>query len=237
MHRFVATVPYVVGGEVLLDPIQSHHLARVLRLEAGARVLLIDGKGSVAEAVVEEVRPKGVRAKVEAVRSRVDRSRLSLCFALPKGQALDFIFRRATELGLEGFQPLQTRFSSPAKGWNADRWNGVVAEVCKQCEDPFFPTVLPPLTLSQWLSDRDPSRGLVVCDENARDGKIAALPSDGIDLVVGAEGGFSREEVDLLVKQGAQLLGLGRNRLRAETAAIVALTLMKQGVGELSHLE
>ena len=237
MHRFIASFPFVVGSEVLLDPIQSHHLARVLRLEAGVRVLLVDGQGAVAEATVVEVRPKAVRTQVEKVERREDRSRLSLCFALPKGQALDFVFRRVTELGVESFQPLQTRYSTPAKGWNMERWNGVVAEVCKQCEDPFFPTVLAPLTLTQWLSDRDPTRALVLCDENARAGKLAELPIGGIDLVVGAEGGFSREEVGALEKQGAHFLGLGPNRLRAETAALVAVTLLKQAVGELSRLE
>jgi 16S rRNA (uracil1498-N3)-methyltransferase len=233
MHRFTAQGPFTVGSDVPLDPVQSHHVAKVLRLEAGERIALIDGQGSLAFAVLEEVRPKAARAKVDSVEQSTERSRLSLCFAIPKGQALDFVFRRAPELGLESMVPLQTRFSSSAKGWNADRWAGVVSEVCKQCEELHFPHVAEPQTLAAWLESRDTSRTLVICDENARDEKVDALPATGIDLVVGAEGGLSREEVESLKKAGARLLGLGRNRLRAETAALVALTLLKKQAGEM----
>lgn len=232
MHRFISNFPLDAGKEIPLDEKESHHLAKVLRLEVGAKVVLIDGKGSVAAAILTLVKPKQSVAKVLSVETPGKPSAITLCFGIPKGQALDFVFRRAPELGVLGLQPLQTRHSSTLKGWNPDRWQSVVEEICKQCESPFFPQVHLPLTLSAWLAKRDPSRLLLFCDEAVRHSDFQTAEK-GIDLLVGAEGGFSREEAHEVEKAGASFLGLGANRLRAETASLVALTLVKSRLGEI----
>ncbi len=232
MHRFISNFPLAPGNEILLDEKESHHLAKVLRLEVGAEVVLIDGKGSVAAAVLTLVKPKQSVAKVLTVETGGKASSITLCFGIPKGQALDFIFRRAPELGVFGLQPLQTRHSTTLKGWNPDRWQSVVEEVCKQCESAFFPQVHLPLTLPAWLAQRDKSRLLLFCDENVRQSKFE-WSGAGVDLLVGAEGGFSREEAKEVQESGASFLGLGANRLRAETAGLVALTLVKARLGEI----
>lgn len=232
MHRFTAPGPFTSGSLLTLDKTQSHHLTKVLRLEEGAELLVIDGVGHVARAKVADAHAKASTVKIGSVDVHKPHSATVLCFAVPKGQALDFLIRRTTELGVAAFQPLQTKFSSPIKGWNAQRWESVVAEVCKQCEDPFFPKVLPPRTLLDWLASREPARPLVLCDEHDRASRIETARG-GADLVIGAEGGFSEEESKLLRNSGAVLMGLGRNRLRAETAALVALTLLKQKTGEM----
>ncbi|MBY0371901.1 16S rRNA (uracil(1498)-N(3))-methyltransferase [bacterium] len=233
MHRFLAAGPFHTGTELSLDPEQSHHAAKVLRLEGGERIGLLDGRGTLAFAVVTEVHAKHTRVHVEETKQGTGPSRLNLVFGVPKGQALDFLIRRTTELGVAAFQPLQTQHSAPIKGWNAERWDGVVAEVCKQCQELYFPKVLPPQNLRDWLKQRSADRLLLVCDEADREGRSAISAQSEVDLLVGAEGGFSDEERVLLRSAGAQFLGLGRNRLRAETAAIVALTLAKQQMGEI----
>ncbi len=236
MHRFTCNGPFVQGASVALEAVQSHHLAKVLRLQPGEKVGLVDGKGCLAHATLQEIHPKSSVAKIEKIIIVEASSKIVLCFGIPKGQALDFIYRRATELGVAGFQPLKTQHSSPAKGWNEDRWVGVLSEVCKQCEELNFPRNGSPLNLENWLSQRNPNRLLIVCDENARQ---AAPPLndtkafEGVDLVVGAEGGLSPAEVEALLRAGGTRLGLGRNRLRAETAALVALTLLKKQLGEI----
>jgi 16S rRNA (uracil1498-N3)-methyltransferase len=232
MHRFISNFPLDAGKEILLDEKESHHLAKVLRLEVGAEVVLIDGKGSVAAAVLTQVKPKQSVAKVLSVEKTGKPSNVTLCFGIPKGQALDFVFRRAPELGVCGLQPLQTRHSTTLKGWNPDRWQNVVEEVCKQCESSYFPEVHLPQTLSGWLATREKSRLLVFCDENVRQSNFDSA-SLGVDLLVGAEGGFSREEAEQVKGAGASFLGLGAHRLRAETASLVALTLVKARLGEI----
>ncbi len=233
MHRFLFHSAPAIGDTVALEPEQSKHLAKVLRLEVETVVGIIDGKGTLAKGAITAVHAKASQVRILEVQTATERSRVRLCFAAPKGQALDFIFRRAPELGIEGLQPLQTRFSTPTKGWNAERWDTVVGEVCKQCEELFFPQVFAPLSLDAFLRQRDPKRVLVLCDENARSAEAALPQGLDVDLVVGAEGGFHASEVESLHSAGALSLGLGRNRLRAETAALVALTLTKKTLGEL----
>src|SRR4051812_2378529 len=121
MHRFFNDKELRSGAEIEFDSVQSHHLSKVLRLETNEAISIVDGKGSLANATLIEVHPKHSRARIRSVDRSHHRSRISLCFGIPKGQALDFIVRRVTELGVLEFQPLQTRFSSNAKGWNAER--------------------------------------------------------------------------------------------------------------------
>lgn len=233
MHRFLSSVAFTPGAIVTLEAEQSLHLAKVLRLEKDEVVGLIDGRGGFASARITAVHARTAQVQIIEVKTATARSKVRLCFGVTKGQALDFIFRRAPELGIEGLQPLQTRFSSPIKGWRSDRWQSVVGEVCKQCEELFFPDVAEPLTLESFLKQRDPKRTLVLCDENARS-ESAELPTGpGVDLLIGAEGGFHPDELQALRTAGAITLGLGRNRLRAETAAVVALTLVKKSIGEI----
>ncbi len=233
MHRFLSATPLKTGATVTLEAEQSKHLAKVLRLEEGTVVGLIDGRGGLASARITSVHARAAQVQVIEVQTATARSKVRLCFGAPKGQALDFIFRRATELGVQSFQPLQTRFSSPVKGWNDERWASVVSEVCKQCEELFFPDVAAPLTLDVYLKQRDPKRVLVLCDENARADAAEIPVAAEVDLLIGAEGGFHPDEVAALRSAGVLSLGLGRNRLRAETAALVALTLVKKSLHEI----
>jgi 16S rRNA (uracil1498-N3)-methyltransferase len=233
MHRFISLFPLALGKDIPLDADQSHHLAKVLRLSEGDRILLLDGKGGVAKAVLNVVKGRECIARVEEASFSSRRSQVRLCFAIPKGQALDFIFRRATELGIHSLQPLQTQHSSSKKNWNADRWRSVVEEVSKQCEEAYFPETPEPIDLGEWLAAREPQRNLAFCNENAREDKAVFPPGVGVDLLVGAEGGFSAEEVVRIQRAGAHALGLGKNRLRAETAALVALTLVKAQLSEI----
>ncbi len=233
MHRFLAPIPFKPGAEIELDPTQSRHLAKVLRVEQGEVVALINGLGEVALADVMTVHSKHACVRVTSVERDPFRSAIRLCFGIPKGQALDVTVRRTTELGIEGFQPLQTRYSVPVKGWKADRWATVVAEVAKQCEVLVFPQIHEPQTLEQWLRSRPAGRALVLCYEESRFDKSELDSGTPVDLLIGPEGGFHPDEVEALKKAGAALLGLGRNRLRAETAAIVATTLVKKQMGEI----
>jgi 16S rRNA (uracil1498-N3)-methyltransferase len=205
-----------------------------VRLREDETIELVDGAGSVAQAVVLDASAKACRVRVETVTVSEHRSRLGICFALPKPTALEFIVRRCTELGVESFQPLVTHYSMRPHSWNEHRWQKILAEVCKQCEEPYFPKLLPPQPLVDWLSRRDKARPLVFCHENERDAE-ARLPetASGVDLLTGSEGGWDAPETERLLEYGVIPFGLGRNRLRAETAALVAATLLKQRLDEI----
>lgn len=232
MHRFYCPDALAPDQEVEIRDSDSHHLHRVLRLRPGANVALFDGKGTLAEATLVSVSSRTSRARVVAVTRVGARSHIVLAFGIPKAAALDFIVRRAIELGVSALAPLVTEHSSKAAGWNAERWERVAIEVAKQCEALYLPELFAPQTLASWLKSRDVTRQLVYCSERAR-GARPSLKGAGADLVIGPEGGWSETEIATFEAEGAAL-GLGPQRLRAETAALVALALVKELTGELS---
>lgn len=232
--RFFITEPLQIGQTQILSESDSRHFSQVLRGKIGAEIELFDGKGLVAAAEVTDISKRAVEALVKEIRQHPPASRISLVFGLPKGGALDFIFHRCTELGLAEYQPIITEHSSRASGWNNERWERVAIEVAKQCQALWIPKIHPPVPLPSWLETRDNARTLLLCDEGRREGEIKASPSSLVDILVGAEGGWSEPERSLFKAKGAQNIGLGSQRLRAETATLVALTLVKSAVGEIN---
>lgn len=231
--RFFVNLPFERDQTVELPSEESHHLSRVLRLTEGELIDLVDGKGHVATAEIVEITKRTSRARIVAIETVKEASRVQLVFALPKAPALEFILRRVTELGVAQFQPLETQHSLRHSSWNDERWKKIIAEVSKQCQETTFPTLLPPLPLSQWLTRRDPKRALLFCHEGLRKTENAAS-LEACDVLVGAEGGWSEEESKRIFAAGATALGLGKNRLRAETAALIAVALAKIKIGELT---
>jgi len=234
MHRFFHPKIPSLSGETTLSSEESHHLLHVLRVKNGETITLVDGNGNVAVAEVVKAHAKGTEVRVLNLKTEAPSTRVHLAFALPKGPALDFIVRRCTEVGISSFQPLVTSHSLKKNAWNETRWHRVVAEVSKQCQAAWFPQLHSALYLEEWLASRDRRRTLFFCDENDR--KVPVENGSNIqeaDIVVGSEGGWNREEVEKLAAAGGKAFSLGVNRLRAETAALVATTLLKARLGEL----
>jgi 16S rRNA (uracil1498-N3)-methyltransferase len=234
MHRFLHPDSLSPATEVTLSADESHHLARVVRIGEGETVELVNGAGFLALATVLRASPKQTRVRIERVTEDRRPPRVHLGFGLPKSTALDFILRRCTEVGVASFQPLVTQHSQSFSSWNQGRWEKIMVEVAKQCQALHFPHVIAPVPLADWLGRRMKERLLLLCDEEDRQAEIASSGSfSEIDLLVGAEGGWSRPEVDALRAAGARAFGLGRQRLRAETAALVSLALVKKLIGDL----
>jgi 16S rRNA (uracil1498-N3)-methyltransferase len=219
-------------GEITLSPEESHHLARVLRMQTGEEIEVVDGQGSVGVATIIDVNPKAAKAQVQNVRKEAQACHIVLAFGIPKANACDFILHRCTEIGIKAFQPLITAHSLHPKEWNQGRWEKVVLETCKQCQESWFPIIRKPQTLDDWLATQSGSP-LFYCDEEERKAQPSVPVGKDVFLLIGPEGGWSREEIASFRKNGGVSLGLGKNRLRTETAALVATTLLKQMRKEL----
>jgi 16S rRNA (uracil1498-N3)-methyltransferase len=234
MHRFLVTDAPAPGAQVTLSADESHHLATVLRLGEGEIVVVLDGRGGVAKARVITSSSKASRVQIGELLTPGPKPKVTVAFGLPKAPALEFILRRCAEVGVAALQPLETDKSQRFSSWNSGRWEKILREVAKQCETPYFPKLAEPISLSTWLSSREPSRGLALCDSTDREGRgLEGLTGDSWDLLIGAEGGWSDAEIKTLSSKGARSIGLGPLRLRTETAALVALVFLKRALSEM----
>lgn len=218
--------------EIELSSEESHHIAKVLRLMERAEVEVINGRGSIAIGSVVSISAKRVVVRINSVQTTEKRPRVHVVFAMTKGAAMDFIVHRCTEVGVASFQPVYSQHSLHVSHFNRERWEKVLVEVCKQCQELHSPVLHTPLDFRAWLQKREKAKRLFICDEAQRESSGLKYERDEeVEVLVGPEGGWSREERELFPE--ACFLGLGKNRLRAETAALTATILAKKIIGEL----
>jgi 16S rRNA (uracil1498-N3)-methyltransferase len=235
--RLFVTGALGAGAEVVLDADQAHYLFTVMRLGPGARVALFNGRdGEWVAEVVAVGRREGrlaVRLKTADQRQPPD---LWLLFAPIKKARTDFIVEKATELGAARIQPVFTRLTNSAR-LPLDRLRAHAVEAAEQCGETYVPEVAEPQRLQGVLDAWDPGRRLMFCDE-ARQAVPAteALRAAGAGpwaVLTGPEGGFAPEEADRL--RGLPFVTavtLGPRILRADTAAVAALTLWQATMGD-----
>ncbi|MGC6486156.1 MAG: RsmE family RNA methyltransferase [Planctomycetota bacterium] len=208
------------AGEAVLEGPVAHHLARVLRVQAGEVVQLSDGRGRVAAATVQRVERAKVVAQVGPVAERAPlRPQVTLAFACPRSSRADWLIEHGTEVGVAAFQPVWTARSRPQR-LNLDRWNKIGAAAAGQCARAHLPQVREPVDLDALLASSLPAARLIA---DVR-GDPAATEGGARDAVVliGPEGGFTPAERAAASGAGFAPLRLGPHILRTETAALLA---------------
>jgi 16S rRNA (uracil1498-N3)-methyltransferase len=235
--RLFVTCDLGPGAEVTLDENQAHYLFTVMRLGAGARVALFNGRDGEWLAEVAEAGRRGGRlAAREHSRPQRRPPDLWLLFAPVKKARTDFIVEKATELGAGCIRPVLTRFTGAAR-LRLDRLRAHAVEAAEQCGETYVPEVAEPVPLRALLDAWDPGRRLMFCDESreavpARSALAAAQPGPWA-VLVGPEGGFAPEEaVHLRCLPFVMPVTLGPRVLRADTAAVAALTLWQSALGD-----
>lgn len=241
--RFYFPEPVSEGRQAALQGDEFHHLRHVLRLAPGAEISLFDGKGSEFQAVVVSIGRREAVVRVDRKESRVSESSLSLHLAIgmAKGEKLDLVIQKATELGAAAIHPLATRRAdvklAPEKsGSRRDRWRRVALEACKQSGRTRLPEVHSPRTLDEFLALELP-RLRIVLDPTGqpvpRGFPDPGGPDRSMIVVVGSEGGWDPDELDRLRSHGFLPLRMGPRVLRVETAAILGAGLFQFLAGDL----
>lgn len=235
--RFVAD-PMVVSDE------DYRYLVRVLRLGVGARVTLFDGHGGEADAVITRLGPRAVELKVEARRQAEKPAGplLTLIQALARGEKLDLVVQKATELGVGRIIPVTTeravpRLETMRATSRRVRWQKIAREAARQSGRNDVPEVEPVTSLANALAAAPRDALKLLLWEEARNSRLrSALPSKpppGIVVAVGPEGGFSADEVAHAKEAGFVAVGLGPRILRTETASLAALAMIGYALGDL----
>lgn len=248
MRRFFVPQDVFSGDDVRLEGDLARRLSRVLRLQPGAAILLLDGTGLEYETRLVEVGTRRVTGMVVGRRpGRPEpRARLVLYQSLVKGERFDWVLEKGTELGVAAFVPLLSARNvvrpAPGRSGRPERWQRMVREAAEQCGRSVLPEVLPGRDLDEALSVEADLR-LLPWEEEGGLSLAAALRAarpalEGVErptvaVFIGPEGGFSAEEVELARRAGAQVVTLGRRILRSETAGVVAAALVLYELGEL----
>lgn len=239
MPRFLVRSAVARGDRVQLDAPQAKHL-RVRRLRQGDEVVLFDGAGHSYLASVDRISRHAVEVLiVERLRDRVAESPLDLILAVAvlKADRLEWVIEKATELGVHRLRPFVSQHSlarpSPAR---RKRWQEIALSAAKQSGRTVVPAVEAPVDFETILAEATP-RSLLFWERAGQSGDLAELggPPATITVIIGPEGGFADAEVEAARAAGSHIVGLGPRILRAETAAIVALTLCQSRWGDLGQ--
>ena len=234
-------VPLMSAGieRVALPKDEAHHVARVLRLPTGAPVRIFDGKGREWSGRLETGARRGesgVIVEEEARPVPEPEVPVTLAIGVLKGDQMDAVVRDATALGVAAIVPMATaHVTVPPRAWQSgaavERWQRVAVASAKQCGRAVVPTVRPVTTFTDVLSAGADTMWLCVEPEKAKPGiffskKDTRLGFSSALVLVGPEGGWAEQEVQLALRAGAGFFNLGPRTLRAELAPIVALSAL-----------
>jgi len=240
-RRFFITGENLAGDTIRITGPEAHHLKNVLRLSPGVAVTFLDGRGSRYLARIEQMGKELVTATITRHTQDIAPGvKLHLGQALLKGERMDLAIQKATELGVTSIRPFFSEHGLPRsqKDSRLPRWQRIILESCKQCDQAFAPEIFPPAELGQLLRQPpDADLKLIFWEgENARglnNLDFAASKPVSIFFLLGPVGGFSQAEVNMARDHGFTPLSLGPRVLRAETATIAATAILQQLSGNL----
>lgn len=235
--RLYVDADLVADAEIALTREQTNYLVNVMRRDAGDLVLVFNGRDGEWRARIEIAGKRQASLVLEnRARAQSGGPDLHYLFAPLKRSRLDYMVQKATELGVARLQPVLTRHTI-AERVNGDRMRANVIEAAEQCGVLRIPEIAAPERLDRVLAAWDPARRLVFCDEAAPIadpiaalGEVAPGP---LAVLIGPEGGFAAEERDALIAQPFVVrMAMGPRIMRADTAAVAALTLVNAVLGD-----
>ena len=227
---------FAVNKKIILEKSSTHHLLKVLRKKEGDEIILFDGKGNSCLGVISSLNKSQLELEIIELFDKTLRSgiKISLGQSLIKSDPLNFIIQKATELGVASFYPLITDRSVIKLKMTKNRalkWSLIARGACEQCGENWLPIIESPMKLDKW-AEGEKSKIKIVLYPHASS-KISDLDyKDSVSLAIGPEGDFTEYEVDSLVEKGFIPVTIGRRILRAETAAISAISSVRFGAKE-----
>jgi 16S rRNA (uracil1498-N3)-methyltransferase len=231
MTIFIPPEIIVQKGHIKVPPEKSRYLLSVLRCKKGDEVTVIDGRGGAYASQIVSINKKDVFIDITAELSLNTElpAQLILCQGLLKGEKMDLVVQKATELGVSEIVPLVTERSIVKETRKVQRWRTIAEEAAEQCGRAVIPAVRPPQELSK-VFDGNKMNGLLFWEKGGTGLSEAMASVDtgkAVHIFIGPEGGFTGDEVREAEEHGIVITTLGKRILRAETAAIAAAALVQ----------
>jgi 16S rRNA (uracil1498-N3)-methyltransferase len=244
MARFFLPKKNIADRRATVTGPELDHLRRVLRLRPGDPIVVFDDAGWEHEAVIRSLSTQA--AEIEIARSfqaeRESPLKLTLAVGLTKGEKMDFVVEKATELGVQAIVPFVSAYTVPKLDQRkiekrGARWQKIALAAAKQSGRTRLPEILPLSNFEDLVQQTSGSLNLLFWEKEARQTLKQVHATDpvarSIFLVIGPEGGLSDQEADLAQRHGFKPIRLGRRILRAETAAVAAASLVQYLWGDL----
>jgi len=232
-------------SDVRVEGDRFHYLARVLRVQEGEALEVFDGAGRSFPAKVVRLEADAAQLSLGPPQKSAQRREWILLQGLPKGDKLELILQKTTELGVTVIAPVAMERSvvklSPDKAADRlTRWSRIAEEAARQCGRSEVPRVEPLRRLPEAIGALPEQTQVFVLDEEEKSLRLGEAflsrvqdASQPVALVIGPEGGVARDELELLRKRGALGVSLGERILRTETAGLAALAVLQHLDGEL----
>lgn len=238
--RVFVDLPLSAGQDVILPADAAHHLGVVLRVQAGQPVILFNNTGCEAQCVVVQADRKQVRVRIESVTAVGRESPLAihLAIGISRGERMDFVLQKSTELGVASITPLfcertEVKLAGERLQKKLQQWQKIVIGACEQSGRTRVPVLHAPASLPACLAADGSDRRFVL--HHRSDSTLAQTGSQPqrVLLVVGPEGGLTATEIAQAEAAGCVPLTLGPRVLRTETAPLAALSVLQFLWGDL----
>ncbi|GAB3369349.1 16S rRNA (uracil(1498)-N(3))-methyltransferase [Spongiibacter taiwanensis] len=238
----IYTAASLSPGEHALDSRAAHYLGQVLRMKAGRNLVLFNGDGLNYPAQITEVSKKGVQCRVDPPNASAEPPPplfIELGIAISKGDRMDLVIQKATELGVSRISPLTServdvKLSGERLEKKAQHWQQVMISACEQSGRNRLVELAPLQPLDQWRDNLRSERKLVLHPTAAqRLGGDSPGPAS-VALLIGPEGGLTDDEVQACLNQGFAGLQLGPRVLRTETAPLAAISILQFCWGDMA---
>jgi len=245
MRRFFVSPGGIQDNKVHITYSDAHHLARVLRLKEGEEVIVIDGTGLEYLVKITDTSEELVEGEIKGITSsaRDTKVQVTLVQGIPKGDKMELIIQKCTELGVAKIIPVLTertvvKLDDEKKRKRHIRWQKIAQEAAKQCKRGKVPEVTEICSWQQYLNSLTGQEQLLILWEDELSQGLKSylkcnIEINELSLVVGPEGGFSIKEVVEFRHKGAKSVSLGQRILRTETAGLAALTMVLYELGDL----
>jgi 16S rRNA (uracil1498-N3)-methyltransferase len=241
MRRIYQDFPELQPGSILkLSPDAHHHLFTVLRSKEGEEIIVFNGQGQAWRARIQSLMKRS--GEIELIQSLVEKTesslKIHLAQAVSKGDRMDLVMQKATELGVTEITPVLTERGNvklDADRWEKKlaHWNQIIISACEQSGRPVLPVLHPVIDLKNWFTQLPDGLRLILSPSAAQSLTGFEKPEQ-VTLLIGPEGGLTEQEIAFAVDRfDFKALQLGPRVLRTETAAISALTLMQYVWGDL----
>lgn len=231
--RIFTQQPLASNTTLELEAGPAHHVAKVLRMQAGRELVLFNGEGGEYAAVIAEAGKRSVTVSVGEFSSPETESPLGteLAIGMSRGERMDWVIQKATELGVSRIQPLFTertevKLSGDRLEKRLQHWQQTIISACEQCQRNRLPDLREPLALPRYLEACDTAARYVLHHRTDQQLKETAKP-ESVCLLVGPEGGLSDNEILLAQSHEFKALALGPRVMRTETAPVAALAVMQ----------